>query len=181
MTSISSTISTATTSTLTPTRNLYNGTLKLKIIEAEGLKATDYSTRLFQSSSLSPYINIDVDDLPVGRTSTKQKSCNPVFNEEFELNIKSGYVLHFTVFHDSALLPDEFVANCSVTLDDVRALVDAKNAAINAASNSLNSAAAVNTTVTNPNASDLCIDLEPNGRLHLNVEFEGTFTQGKSP
>ena len=172
----SSTIYTATASTLTSTRSLYNGTLKLKIIEAEGLKATDYSTRLFQSSSfqLSPYINIDVDDLPVGRTSTKQKSSNPIFNEEFQLNIKSGHVLHFTVFHDSALLPDEFVANCSVTLDDVKALVDAKNAA----SNTLNSA---NTPATNPNASDLCIDLEPNGRLHLNVEFEGTFTQGKSP
>lgn len=134
-------------------RHVFNGTAKIKVIEAESLKATDYSTRIFQNSTflISPYVHLDVDDISIGRTATKHRNQNPIFNEEFiQADIHSGYMLMFTVFHDSALPPDEFVANCSVLLEEIK--LD---------------------TVT-----DLWVDLEPNGRLHLSVELEGTFSQG---
>ena len=132
-------------------KHVFNGVLRIKVIEAESLKATDYSTRIFQNSGflLSPYIHLDVDDLQVGRTVTKHRNQNPVFNEEFHSNIQLGHMLNFTVFHDSALPPDEFVANCSLPLYDIK-----------------------------PDNNDIWIDLEPNGRLHFIVELEGTFTQG---
>jgi novel protein kinase C epsilon type len=133
---------------------VYNGTASIKIVEAENLKATDYSTRIFQNSGflLSPYVNIDVDDAPVGRTVTKQRNQNPIFNEEFKTEIQCGKVLNLTVFHDSALPPDEFVANCTVNLDRNELKIG---------------------------ANDLFVDLEPNGRLHIIVELSGVFCEGK--
>lgn len=131
---------------------VFNGAANIKVVEAENLKATDYSTRIFQNSGflLSPYINIDVDDSPIGRTVTKQRNQNPIFNEEFHTDVRCGEMLCFTVFHDSALPPDEFVANCSVQL---------------------------NRSDLKLSTNDLWVDLEPNGRLHLIIELDGTFTE----
>jgi novel protein kinase C epsilon type len=135
-------------------RIVFNGSAKLRIIDAENLKATDYSTRIFQNSTfqLSPYIHIDIDDMPIGRTTTKHRSTNPTFNEDFMISeIHSGHLISFTVFHDSALPPDEFVANCSLALCDLK----------------------------QNNGSDIWVDLEPNGRLHFSVELDGAFIEGK--
>ena len=100
---------------------MFSGIARIKVIEAENLKATDYSTRIFQNSGflLSPYVNIDIDDLPLGRTVTKHRNQNPAFNEEFKADIHLGKMLNCTVFHDSALPPDEFVANCSLPLHSI--------------------------------------------------------------
>lgn len=134
--------------------SVYNGQTTIKIVEAENLKATDYSTRIFQNSAflLSPYINIDVDDTPLGRTVTKQRSQNPIFNEEFQTDIHLGKMLNITVFHDSALPPDEFVANCTIALSQNELKIG---------------------------TNDLWVDLEPDGRLHIIIELEGTFTEVK--
>ena len=133
-------------------RLLFNGTAKIKVIEATELKATDYSTRIFANSifQLSPYINLDIDELPISRTVTKKGSTNPIFNEEFSLEVNSGHIIKFTVFHDAALPPDEFVANCSFSFDQLKS------------ENKIN---------------DLWIDLEPNGRLHFSIELDGTFSE----
>jgi novel protein kinase C epsilon type len=135
---------------------VFNGVAKIKIIEAENLKATDYSTRIFQNSGflLSPYVNLDIDDLPLGRTITKHRNQNPVFNEEFKVDIQLGKMLNFTVFHDSALPPDEFVANCSIPLQQINTELKTHN-------------------------NELWVDLEPNGRLHLIIELDGEFTESK--
>lgn len=131
----------------------FNGIAKIKVIEADSLKATDYSTRIFQNSGflLSPYINLDVDDLPIGRTVTKHRNQNPIFNEEFQADIHAGNMLNFTVFHDSALPPDEFVANCSIMLHELKM-----------------------------EGNDLWVDLEPNGRVHLVIDLEGFYFQEES-
>lgn len=130
---------------------VFNGIAKIKVIEAENLKPTDYSTRIFQNSTfvISPYVHIDIDELPIGRTSTKHRNQNPVFNEEFQSNLHSGCLINFTVFHDSSLPPDEFVANYSLPLNDIKTL----------------------------NKEAFWVELEPNGRLHIIVELDGSFTQ----
>ena len=66
-----------------------------------------------------PYLAIDVDDVPVGRTQTRLKTLSPVWNEDVSADIHSGQCIGFTVFHDSAIPPDEFVANCSVAFEDI--------------------------------------------------------------
>ena len=64
--------------------------------------------------------------------------------------MNSGHIIKFTVFHDAALPPDEFVANCSFSFDQLKS------------ENKIN---------------DLWIDLEPNGRLHFSIELDGTFSE----
>ena len=115
------------------------------------MKATDFSTRIFQAASfqLSPFIHLDIDELPIGRTTTKYRNSNPTFNEEFNSEVHSGHTLNFTVFHDAALPPDEFVANCSMTLDKIKT------------------------------DKDVWVDLEPHGKLHFTIELEGELTEGK--
>ena len=134
--------------------SLFNGTIKIKVIEAESLKATDYSTRIFQNSfkgfCVSPYVSLDIDDLPIGRTTTKHRTQTPQFNEDFQSDqIHSGRVVNFTVFHDSALPPDEFVANCTISLSQLK-----------------------------PGNNKICADLEPCGKLHLSIDLDGTFKEG---
>lgn len=137
--------------------SLFCGIIKIKVVEAESLKATDYSTRIFQNSfkgfCVSPYVSIDVDDVPIGRTQTKARTQNPQFNEDFqsELVHHTGRCINFTVFHDSALPPDEFVANCTLTLTQLKIGI----------------------------INRLWLDLEPCGRLHLSIELDGTFKEGK--
>jgi novel protein kinase C epsilon type len=130
----------------------FSGCIKVKVIEAENLKATDYSKRIsFNSNMLiSPYVQMDVDEEHnVGRTLTKVRNVQPTFNEDFSIQVKDGRVLNCTIFHDSALPPDEFVANCSINLHEFKGKENA----------------------------DTWIDLEPSGRLHLNISFEGVFSR----
>jgi novel protein kinase C epsilon type len=98
----------------------FNGSMKIKICEAADLKATDFATRHSrQISVLDPYISIDVDDIHVARTTSKQKSNRPTWNEEFRTEVHNGQNVGFTVFHDAAIPPDIFIANCTVAFEDL--------------------------------------------------------------
>ena len=104
----------------------FNGSMKLKICEASDLKPTDFSLRLNMGKGkgknmqlIDPYVSVDVDELNVARTSTKQKTFRPSWNEEFTSEIHNGQMIGITVFHDAAIPPDEFVANCSVAFEDI--------------------------------------------------------------
>lgn len=98
--------------------------MKLKICEANDLQPTAYSTRLTMGKGknmqlIDPYVSVDVDELNVARTSTKQKTFKPSWNEEFTSEIHNGQVMGITVFHDAAIPPDDFVANCTVAFEDI--------------------------------------------------------------
>lgn len=98
--------------------------MKLKIYEAVDLKPTDFATRHSMLNNpdmkiLDPYISVDVDEIHVARTTTKTKTFKPVWNEEFTSEIHNGQGLGLTVFHDAAIPPDEFVANCSLAFEDI--------------------------------------------------------------
>lgn len=131
----------------------FTGSLKLIVSEAEDLRPTDFALRhqvvglitKSQQQLLDPYISIDVDDTLLGRTTTKQKTLKPVWNEEFTTEVRNGQNICLTVFHDAAIPPDEFVANCNIAFEDI---VDKKT-------------------------SDIWIDLEPTGRLHVVIELLG--------
>jgi len=133
---------------------VFDGKMHLKVIEADSLRATEHSTRYFpQNPSLafvSPYISIDIDDLPVGRTHTKEKTNSPVYNEEFTSDVHHGQHLHFTIFHDAALPPDEYIADCTIKFENIH---DKK--------------------------SDIWINLEPVGRIHISIELQGQFSDSK--
>lgn len=106
--------------------SVFNGSMKIKVCEATDLKPTDFATRLRPSigstktvPTIDPYLSVDVDDIHVAKTSTKPKTLKPAWNEEFLSDIHNGQVINLTVFHNAAIPPDEFVANCTINFDEV--------------------------------------------------------------
>ena len=98
------------------------------------LKPTDFSLRLLMGSNkdknasqmIEPYVNIDVDEVFFAKTNTKPKSVKPqwIWNEDFKSDVHNGQNMNLTVFHDAAIPPDEFVANCTIPFDDVKEKAD---------------------------------------------------------
>lgn len=55
----------------------------------------------------------------VDRSTTKPKTSNPVWNEYFIHEVHNAKNIGLTVFHDAAIPPDDFVANCTIPLEDL--------------------------------------------------------------
>lgn len=104
---------------------MFTGTLKIKICEACGLRPTDFQKRhnvtfgKLDDQPIDPYVTIDVDEQHLDRSTTKQKTFDPVWNESFVQEIHNASYLELTVFHDAAIPPDDFVANCTITFEDL--------------------------------------------------------------
>lgn len=102
----------------------FSGNLRVRIVEALDLKPTDFAVRhpglgKGQQMLIDPYVNISVDDNYIDRSSTKQRTFKPVWNENFSANVIEAQNLSLTVFHDAAIPPDEFVANCILSFDEL--------------------------------------------------------------
>lgn len=98
---------------------MFSGTVKVEICEAAGLRATDKQRKFWQDEPpiLDPYVLLNVDDNELDRSSTKPKTFDPVWNESFTHQVVDATTLGLTVFHDAALPPDDFVANCSIRFE----------------------------------------------------------------
>lgn len=57
--------------------------------------------------------------LILDRSSTKQKTFDPVWNECFIHDLQNANVIGLTVFHDKAIPPDDFVANCTIPFEEL--------------------------------------------------------------
>ncbi|XP_076369043.1 calcium-independent protein kinase C-like isoform X5 [Tachypleus tridentatus] len=140
----------------------FTGTMKLKLCEAVELKPTEYAKRHAnvvgrpQLMQIDPYVSIDVDEVRVDCSTTKQKTDNPIWNEYFTIEVHCGLNFGLTVFHDAAIPPDDFVANCTVSFEELQ-----------------NS-----TKDSGSNESDIWVDLEPEGKIHIIVELQ---SQGDAP
>lgn len=99
----------------------FTGALNIRLIEAVDLKPTDYSMRHGNvlGKTLDPYVSVDCDEVHMHRTSTRLKSGNPAWNECFSTEVIQAQYLCLTVFHDSAIPPDDFVANCIIPFEDI--------------------------------------------------------------
>lgn len=99
---------------------MFTGTIKIEICEAVGLRATDKQRKFWQDEPiLDPYVQLDVDENHLDRSSTKPKTFDPVWNESFTYEVQDAVMLGLTVFHDAALPPDYFVANCSIPFEEL--------------------------------------------------------------
>lgn len=105
---------------------MFTGIVKIKLCEACGLRPTDFQKRhnvtfgkVDDQPSIDPYVTIDVDEQHLDRSTTKQKTFNPVWNESFVHEILNASHLELTVFHDAAIPPDDFVANCTISLEEL--------------------------------------------------------------
>ncbi|XP_028136883.1 protein kinase C [Diabrotica virgifera virgifera] len=131
---------------------MFTGTIRIKVCEAQSLRPTDCSMRYTfgkpDEQLLDPYVTIAVDDIHVAQSTSKQKTCDPVWNEYFEHQVENAKTLTLTVFHDAAIPPDVFVANVSILFEDL-----------------LN---------RERDESDFWVDLEPKGRLHIRIDLRRT-------
>ena len=99
---------------------MFNGRLKITVIEAQGLHLTKFMTRHQMAVTLEPYVAIDVDQLSIERTSTKSKTNEPTWNETFTTDLlRNADEVGLTVFHDATIPPDDFIANCKISLSDL--------------------------------------------------------------
>ncbi|VDM54733.1 unnamed protein product [Angiostrongylus costaricensis] len=111
---------------------LFTGTLRVRVLEARGLRPTEWSRRFSQNetvtafrcgleAALDAYVNVDWDEYHVGKTQVRPKTNEPRWNEEFSANdVHSGRAIGFTVFHNCVMPPDDFVANTRITFDDLK-------------------------------------------------------------
>lgn len=100
---------------------MFTGTLRVEICEASGLRATDKQRKFWQDESpiLDPYVQLDIDEKYLNRSSTKTKTFDPVWNETFTHEVQDAMLLGLTVFHNAALQPDDFVANCNIPFEEL--------------------------------------------------------------
>lgn len=69
--------------------------------------------------TIDPYVSIDIDDVTIARTTTRGKTASPKWRETFTEEVHSAQNIGLTIFHDAAIPPDEFVANCSIAFEDI--------------------------------------------------------------
>lgn len=127
----------------------FSGTMRIEICEAVGLRATDKQRKFWQDEPiLDPYVLLDVDQNHLNRSSTKPKTFDPVWNESFTHEVQDAVILGLTVFHDAALSPDYFVANCSIPFEEL--------------------------VTRNDKTADFWVDLEPQGKLRVRIDLKWT-------
>ncbi|GBP93761.1 Protein kinase C [Eumeta japonica] len=145
---------------------MFSGTVRVKVCEATGLRPTDFQKRHNMTfgkpgepprisnypytpvydQPIDPYVSIDADEHHLNRSTTKPKTFDPVWNETFIHEVHNVSSLGITVFHDAAIPPDDFVANCTIPFEDL--------------------------LHRDKDASDFWVDLEPQGKLHLRIDLK---------
>lgn len=135
-------------------RNFTIFSLQVTVCAANELQSTNFMTRLnldkdsSKKPDLDPYVAIDVDEVFVERTSTKRKTNDPDWHETFSTDLlRAAEEVGFTVFHDATVPPDDFIANCKLSLAD---LTDKEGQALH----------------------DIWLELEPKGKLHIKLELQ---------
>ncbi|KAI5634567.1 phorbol esters/diacylglycerol binding domain (C1 domain) domain-containing protein [Phthorimaea operculella] len=138
---------------------MFSGTVRVKVCEATGLRPTDFQKRHNMTfgkpddQPIDPYVSIDADEHHLDRSTTKPKTFDPVWNETFIHEVHNVTSLGITVFHDAAIPPDDFVANCTIPFDELMH--------------------------RDKDASDFWVDLEPQGKLHLKVDLKWNSQAGQ--
>ncbi|CAG9565805.1 unnamed protein product [Danaus chrysippus] len=131
---------------------MFSGTVRVKVCEATGLRPTDFQKRHNMTfgkpddQPIDPYVSIDADEHHLDRSSTKPKTFDPIWNETFIHEVQNVTSLGITVFHDAAIPPDDFVANCTIPFEDLMH--------------------------REKDATDFWVDLEPQGKLHLKIDLK---------
>lgn len=99
---------------------VFTGMVNMTILEAKNLKTVTLPGG-FQLSSkdMDPYCVVDFDDFYFGRTTHKNKTSCPVWNESFEEPVEDAARLQVTVFHQSTIPPDPFIAHLQVEVVDL--------------------------------------------------------------
>ncbi|KAK7919159.1 hypothetical protein WMY93_010443 [Mugilogobius chulae] len=134
---------------------VFNGLLKVKVCEAVDLKPTPWALRHAVGKSgsflLDPYLAINLDQTRLGQTATRTKTNSPVWHQEFCTEVREGRSLELSVFHDAPIGYDDFVANCTIQLEDL--------------------------LQNGTRHYEDWIDLEPEGKVYVVIDLSGSSTE----
>lgn len=108
---------------------VFNGTIAVKVCEAVDLELTEHMKRfgLQAGQQIDPYVTVTVDEQSLGKTTVKQKTFSPIWNERFESKVQNGENMVLTVYHNSVIGADAFVANNSITMEELLQNCENKN------------------------------------------------------
>ncbi len=108
---------------------VFNGTIAVKVCEAVDLELTEHMKRfgLQAGQQIDPYVTVTVDEQSLGKTTVKQKTFSPVWNERFESKVQNGENVTLTVYHNSVIGADAFVANNTITMEELLQNCNNKN------------------------------------------------------
>lgn len=102
---------------------VFSGLLKVRVCEAVDLKPTPWALRHAVGKSgsflLDPYLALNLDQTRLGQTATRTKTNSPAWHQEFCTEVRQGRSLELSVFHDAPIGYDDFVANCTIQLEDL--------------------------------------------------------------
>uniref|UniRef100_A0A3B5L9N9 Protein kinase C n=1 Tax=Xiphophorus couchianus TaxID=32473 RepID=A0A3B5L9N9_9TELE len=136
---------------------VFNGLLKVRVVEAVDLKPTPWALRHAVGKSgsflLDPYLALNLDQTRLGQTATRTKTNNPAWHQEFCTEVREGRCLELSVFHDAPIGYDDFVANCTIKLEDL--------------------------LQNGTRHYEDWLDLEPEGKVYVVIDLSGSTTEGK--
>uniref|UniRef100_A0AAX7V4Q9 Protein kinase C n=1 Tax=Astatotilapia calliptera TaxID=8154 RepID=A0AAX7V4Q9_ASTCA len=135
---------------------VFSGLLKVRVCEAVDLKPTPWALRHAVGKSgsflLDPYLALNLDQTRLGQTATRTKTNSPVWHQEFCTEVREGRSLELSVFHDAPIGYDDFVANCTIQLEDL--------------------------LQNGTRHYEDWIDLEPEGKVYVVIDLSGSSTEG---
>uniref|UniRef100_A0A7N8XUR9 Protein kinase C n=1 Tax=Mastacembelus armatus TaxID=205130 RepID=A0A7N8XUR9_9TELE len=134
---------------------VFSGLLKVRVCEAVDLKPTPWALRHAVGKSgsflLDPYLALNLDQTRLGQTATRTKTNSPVWHQEFCTEVREGRSLELSVFHDAPIGYDDFVANCTIQLEDL--------------------------LQNGTRHYEDWIDLEPEGKVYVVIDLSGSSTE----
>ncbi|KAM4715603.1 protein kinase C epsilon type [Anableps anableps] len=134
---------------------VFNGLLKVRVCEAVDLKPTPWALRHAVGKSgsflLDPYLALNLDQTRLGQTATRTKTNSPAWHQEFCTEVREGRSLELSVFHDAPIGYDDFVANCTIQLEDL--------------------------LQNGTRHYEDWIDLEPEGKVYVVIDLSGSTTE----
>uniref|UniRef100_A0A8C7ZW21 Protein kinase C n=1 Tax=Oryzias sinensis TaxID=183150 RepID=A0A8C7ZW21_9TELE len=135
---------------------VFSGLLKVRVCEAVDLKPTPWALRHAVGKSgsflLDPYLALNLDQTRLGQTATRTKTNSPAWHQEFCTEVREGRSLELSVFHDAPIGYDDFVANCTIQLEDL--------------------------LQNGTRHYEDWIDLEPEGKVYVVIDLSGSSTEG---
>uniref|UniRef100_A0A3B4UQJ1 Protein kinase C n=1 Tax=Seriola dumerili TaxID=41447 RepID=A0A3B4UQJ1_SERDU len=134
---------------------VFSGLLKVRVCEAVDLKPTPWALRHAVGKSgsflLDPYLALNLDQTRLGQTATRTKTNSPAWHQEFCTEVREGRSLELSVFHDAPIGYDDFVANCTIQLEDL--------------------------LQNGTRHYEDWIDLEPEGKVYVVIDLSGSSTE----
>uniref|UniRef100_A0A3Q2Y6I3 Protein kinase C n=1 Tax=Hippocampus comes TaxID=109280 RepID=A0A3Q2Y6I3_HIPCM len=134
---------------------VFSGLLKVRVCEAVDLKPTPWALRHAVGKSgsflLDPYLALNLDQTRLGQTVTRTKTNSPAWHQEFCTEVREGRSLELSVFHDAPIGYDDFVANCTIQLEDL--------------------------LQNGTRHYEDWIDLEPEGKVYVVIDLSGSSTE----